>query len=476
MISRRDVVKLGAAGLIAPALGATFVPDLSAVQEAIDDVPMFRGNAARTGEMPGPAPGPDKPMIVKWRFAINGGVSSSPIAVNGTVFVASAESSDEGEYSFHSTLYAIDSISGEERWRFPTQGLIASTPAVADDTLFVGNSEDHKLYAIETSTGRQRWLFAPGGRVDSSPAVADGMVFVGCNDHNLYVIDASSGEERWRFDAGNRVGSSPAVTDNTVFVASDAGALYAIDASSGKERWRFDTGGVVSPSAAAVNGMVYIGSGQPFGNFQVHAIDASTGVELWRFPLKAVVWTSSPAVADGIVFIGSDGLEIYAVDAASGEERWRLSTDSYDDGVSPVVIDGTVITNWGGLGLVALDASTGTKQWSFKPDDWYPRSPAVVDGNIFVNSANGYLFAVCNLVPTVLTTDVTLRAAPSDGAVERGTAKAGHEIDHVGTREERNGQAWAEVTVGGVTGWIPLDAIDPATLPPEGEIEYVYVP
>jgi hypothetical protein len=33
-----------------------------------------------------------------------------------------------------------------------------------------------------------------------------------------------------------------------------------------------------------------------------------------------------------------------------------------------------------------------------------------------------------------------------------------------------------EVTIGEQSGWIPLDAIDPETLPPEGEIEYVYKP
>jgi hypothetical protein len=35
---------------------------------------------------------------------------------------------------------------------------------------------------------------------------------------------------------------------------------------------------------------------------------------------------------------------------------------------------------------------------------------------------------------------------------------------------------WVEVSIGDVQGWIPLDAIDPLTLPPEGEIEYVYMP
>ena len=43
--------------------------------------------------------------------------------------------------------------------------------------------------------------------------------------------------------------------------------------------------------------------------------------------------------------------------------------------------------------------------------------------------------------------------------------------------EEGHGEGtWLKVVVGSETGWIPLDAIDPATLPLEGEIEYVCIP
>lgn len=46
----------------------------------------------------------------------------------------------------------------------------------------------------------------------------------------------------------------------------------------------------------------------------------------------------------------------------------------------------------------------------------------------------------------------------------------------MGERVDSNGEVWIRVTIGDLTGWIPLDVIDLATLPPEGEIEFVYIP
>ena len=56
-------------------------------------------------------------------------------------------------------------------------------------------------------------------------------------------------------------------------------------------------------SPAVANGVVYVGSVD--GN--VYALNASTGAKLWSYRN----WRrrdSSPAVANGVVYVGSDGL------------------------------------------------------------------------------------------------------------------------------------------------------------------------
>jgi outer membrane protein assembly factor BamB len=69
----------------------------------------------------------------------------------------------------------------------------------------------------------------------------------------------------------------------------------------------------VFSSPAVANGVVYVGSVD--GN--VYALNASTGAKLWSFNAGDVV-ASSPAVANGVVYIGSFDNKVYAFDQTGG--------------------------------------------------------------------------------------------------------------------------------------------------------------
>src|SRR5437763_17199502 len=62
------------------------------------------------------------------------------------------------------------------RWSFATNGQVYSTPAVAGGTLYAG-STDRRLYALDAATGAKKWEFKTKGRVNSSPAVVNGVVY-----------------------------------------------------------------------------------------------------------------------------------------------------------------------------------------------------------------------------------------------------------------------------------------------------------
>src|SRR5215210_7207529 len=125
---------------------------------------MFRGNAARTGEQPGP------------------GLSGEPVL----------------------------------RWQFETDGRVDSTPVVVDGIVYFG-SDDGNVYAVAADTAEERWRFAAAGAVDSSPAVANGLVYVGSADGSFYALDASSGEVRWQVETPGAITSSPVVVGELVY-------------------------------------------------------------------------------------------------------------------------------------------------------------------------------------------------------------------------------------------------------------------
>ncbi len=249
------------------------------------------------------------------------------------------------------------------KWRFQTRGSIVSSPAVANGTVYVG-SADHHLYAVRAQDGTQLWAFATKGAVNSSPAVANGLVFFSSLDGNVYAVDAASGAQAWRFaTGGERRFSAP--------------GIHGIQPRSEIMPDPFD---VFLSSPAVANGMVYVGS----GDHNVYALDERTGALRWKFETGNVVH-ASPAVAGGTVFIGSWDRYFYALDAQTGTLRWKFATgedrDVYNQvGIagSAAVVDGTVYFGCRDSHFYALDARSGALRWRRDHHgSWVIASPAV---------------------------------------------------------------------------------------------------
>ena len=106
--------------------------------------------------------------------------------------------------------------------------------------------------------------------------------------------------------------------------------------SKGLLTWSFTTGNTVFSSPAVVNGVIYVGS---YDN-NVYAINATTGAKLWSFTTGNYV-LSSPAVANGVVYVGSDDNNTYALNATTGAKLWNYTTGNAVLS-SPAVVNGTV--------------------------------------------------------------------------------------------------------------------------------------
>jgi outer membrane protein assembly factor BamB len=177
-------------------------------------------------------------------------------------------------------------------------------------------------------------------------------------------------------------------------------------------KWKFHTNGYVISSPAIANGAAYVGSTD--GN--LYAVDLQTGSQKWKFKTDARV-VSSPAVENGVVYFGSYDGQFYAVDAASGQLKWKFATpgerrfaakhlhgslppgetmpDPFDCFLSsPVVSNGNVYLGSGDGNVYALDAASGKLNWKFQTGDVVHASPAVVDGTVFIGSWDSYFYAL----------------------------------------------------------------------------------
>jgi outer membrane protein assembly factor BamB len=151
--------------------------------------------------------------------------------------------------------------------------------------------------------------------------------------------------------------------------------------------WSYTTGSFVITSPAVVNGVVYIGSQD--GN--LYALDASNGLQLWSAPVGASF--SSPAVANGVVYVGGEDAAVFAINAATGAVEWSTQTvGDYVDS-SPAVANGVVYVGTEGWELEAFNAVTGAVLWEAATGAAIFSSPTVANGAVYVGSGDDSVYA-----------------------------------------------------------------------------------
>ena len=196
----------------------------------------------------------------------------------------------------------------------------------------------------------------------------NGVVYVGSNDDKMYAMNAATGAVRWAVTpeatsivAGGANGwSTSARRPQGVRVErDDRRVLWSVRPAvssarpGGRERlrlrrlirrqgvrverdrpaqvhWTLSTRRVVS-SPAVANGVVYVGS----GDSKVYALNAATGAILWTVCTGGPV-TSSPAVVNGVVYIGSWDKHVYALK----RDEWRGCLDHHHRGRRRLVASG----------------------------------------------------------------------------------------------------------------------------------------
>ncbi len=118
--------------------------------------------------------------------------------------------------------------------------------------------------------------------------------------------------------------------------------------------WMTTTVVVGESSPAVANGMVYVGSEQ---DDKLYALDASTGAVVWSVATGFSI-ESSPAVANGIVYVGSEDDSLHAFNATTGATLWASSTGG-EINSSPTVAGGVVYVGSEDGDLYAFNAAHG---------------------------------------------------------------------------------------------------------------------
>ncbi len=305
------------------------------------------------------------------------------------------------------------------RWRvnYDTEPISASPVVDSDGTLYIGTQGGY-MAAVKPEGGRG-WIYNIDGSVKKAASVeSDGSVFVVTEDGYAYYLD-SSGELQWKSDFNIDVDTAPVLSNGTAYIGTDDKTLLAVDLTpdiSGIEPdskkllksdvidWSFNAAGTVKSSPTFAGNTVYFGGGNYLYAVNPNAADSdnSSSMVKWRYHINADIH-SSPAVYNGVVYVGADDGYLYAFNENVGnsddvEYIWKRKTGGAVK-TSPAVDDpedGDVMIYVGSDDghLYAIDEN-GELQWTYSTFGAVRSSPAV-DGNgdVYFGSDDGNVYAL----------------------------------------------------------------------------------
>ena len=282
---------------------------------------------------------------VLWRHASPTPIFSSPAVAGGRVYIGEGYHHDSDCH-----LRCLDAKTGEPIWSFQTTSHVESTPFISQGKLYFTAGADG-VYCIDALEGQEIWHYEDV-HADMSPVVHQGKAYFGTGygDYRIYAVDAHTGAEIWSKQMPYPVWGSPTADENLVFFGlgrgnfSDsapipAGKVVALDAETGDIVWEHEAGDAVLTAIAVLNGYVTFGSRDGY----VYSLQSTDGKLNWKTDLGDPV-VSSPAVTTDTVYAATKNGYIYALSTTDGEIQWefdtRIVTRNIEFYSSPAVANG----------------------------------------------------------------------------------------------------------------------------------------
>lgn len=340
---------------------------------------LYRGDAQRTGAYAFPAIR-ELPSL-QWQKNLND-VGPAPVLADEVLYVSAQ----------NRQLCALNAETGEELW-CASSGDLSSPVAVAGEAVFV-NTVSGQALAFHRDTGAKLWSVAIKGSGWGAPLVIGEMVYI-VSERGVYALEAHTGTVMWEKSTGSHRGfvGSPAWAEGVLYFEAGP-TLYALDGATGQELWAVQRE-TWFYSLALANGLLYLGSDD--GHF--YAFDQKTGLEIWRTELAGAGW-SAPSIAKGAVYVGNIDQHIYAYDALTGNTLWKTKVEDWATS-DPVVSEGVVYVGSGNhemregpRHLYALDAQTGVELWKYKAEARLLTAPALGPDAIYIVSVSGAIYAL----------------------------------------------------------------------------------
>lgn len=158
--------------------------------------------------------------------------------------------------------------------------------------------------------------------------------------------------------------------------------------------WRFQTQGPITASPAVANGIVYAGS----DDFTVYALDALTGKKRWQYKTEDVI-EAPISVFNDLVLAGSLDGRFYALNSNTGHPAWTFETEAEIKGGANAIatesgdISAILLGSWDYF-LYRINLADGQVNWRYETENYINGTPAIAGDTTVFGGCDGFLHIV----------------------------------------------------------------------------------
>jgi len=232
------------------------------------------------------------------------GMSSSPVVI-GDVVVTQVECQGD------SFAAGIDKQTGESRWRVPRPREASwASPTIAGDraeSAVVLLQSPKELSAFHVSNGQPAWKYEVACDGISSPVATGGVVYVASK--GMTALRPGTGPEPevvWNVQNLQPGAASAIVGSDRLFIVNRAGVLNCAATADGKVQWRTRLDGEFWGTPVLVGNRIYAFAQKGKGQVVEISADGKKGELIGGGQLDGEI-QSSPAIADGAIYVRSNG-------------------------------------------------------------------------------------------------------------------------------------------------------------------------
>lgn len=324
----------------------------------------------------------------KWTLRTSDSVEGIPTVVDSFVYFGSKDGN----------VYARDALktTAQQAWQFKTDGPVYGQPAVWGGTVYVG-SNDGYLYALQAAEGnmtpetRERWRAGPFREIRGGPLLAEGYVWIGGSDGFLRAFNPITGVEHCSFNTAGAIKSSPITFNGDIYVSSENNNVWRVDSRTCLQILSYPSFAPVPSSPVILDGVTYV---VPPAVTLVESFEGSTAIE--SFPCGQADRPETTAGGEertGALLYLAENEFLLAVDIDSGRCIWSTRTGGKIE-AAPAVARGVVYVGSRDGVLYAMDAATGAVRWTFQTGNAIEASPTLGPGIVYLASTDGNFYAL----------------------------------------------------------------------------------